>query len=121
MKALADDEPDYFAGRDAVLVMDDDLEIDAHAINTLFELRRQSDAWILQPAYDNRYGKSSHNILRSLVPAKSASRVTMGVSVAIASPHELLARPLHPPAHRRAPAPPLNLRTAGTSCALPPA
>ena len=82
LKAAALAEPSYFAAREAVLVMDDDLEIDCNAINTLFELRKRLDAWVLQPAYDGGKGKSSHEILRSLIPAKSSSRVRAGTDMA---------------------------------------
>lgn len=44
---------------EAVFVMDDDLIIDASSISRLFEIRKEYDLWLLQPADDPR-GKNSH-------------------------------------------------------------
>ena len=46
---------------EAIMVMDDDIVIDAAAISRLFELRERYDLWLLQPAFDPR-GKISHQI-----------------------------------------------------------
>jgi hypothetical protein len=43
--------PELFARYDAVLVMDDDIVIDARGITRLFEIRRELDLWALQPAF----------------------------------------------------------------------
>jgi hypothetical protein len=48
----------------AVLVMDDDILIDASAISRLFEIRARYDLWVLQPAFHPR-GKISHPITRA--------------------------------------------------------
>ena len=49
---------------DAIMVMDDDILIDAEAISRLFELRERFDLWVLQPAFDAT-GKISHPITRA--------------------------------------------------------
>ncbi|KAL1504120.1 hypothetical protein AB1Y20_010530 [Prymnesium parvum] len=82
LKAAFADDPAYFASREAVFVMDDDVEIDCAAIHECFRVRRQLDAWVLQPAYDLRKGKSSHELLRSPIEAKVSSRVAMGADMA---------------------------------------
>ena len=68
------------------MVPDDDVQIDTAAINALFVLRSQIDAWVLQPAYDDRKGKSSHALLRTLIPANIKSNLgsgsRMGLSMA---------------------------------------
>lgn len=46
---------------DAVMVMDDDIVIDATGITRLFEIRRELDLWALQPAF-RRAGKISWEI-----------------------------------------------------------
>jgi hypothetical protein len=43
--------PQVFARYDAIMVMDDDIVIDATAITRLFEIRRELDLWALQPAF----------------------------------------------------------------------
>lgn len=43
--------PELFARYEAVLVMDDDIVIDATGITRLFEIRREQDLWALQPAF----------------------------------------------------------------------
>jgi hypothetical protein len=48
----------------AIMVMDDDIIIDATAISRLFELRDQFDLWLLQPAFDSN-GKISHPITKA--------------------------------------------------------
>lgn len=48
---------------EAVLVLDDDLRLDATSISRLFEIRAEHDLWLLQPAYDPR-GRISHPITR---------------------------------------------------------
>jgi len=47
----------------AIIIMDDDIIIDALAISRLFEIREQYDLWILQPSFDVR-GKISHPITK---------------------------------------------------------
>lgn len=50
---------DYFAGFEAILVADDDLEgLGAHAIACLFQARRALDVWYLQPANHPEIGKA---------------------------------------------------------------
>lgn len=53
--------PAYFSKYDAVLVIDDDLNLSAAQIDALFDLREQQDLLIVQPAYTPR-GKNSHDI-----------------------------------------------------------
>jgi hypothetical protein len=60
---------DVFAGYDAVLVIDDDVLIDATDITKLFELRRELDLWLLQPAF-RLGGKISWDITRVRPTAK---------------------------------------------------
>lgn len=48
----------------AIMVMDDDIIIDAAAISRLFELRDRFDLWLLQPAFDAN-GKISHPITKA--------------------------------------------------------
>ena len=43
--------PERLAGYEAVMVMDDDIVIDATGITRLFEIRRELDLWTLQPAF----------------------------------------------------------------------
>jgi hypothetical protein len=43
--------PEVFARYEAVMVMDDDIIIDATGITRLFEIRRELDLWALQPAF----------------------------------------------------------------------
>jgi hypothetical protein len=43
--------PERLAGYEAVMVMDDDIVIDATGITRLFEIRRELDLWALQPAF----------------------------------------------------------------------
>ena len=43
--------PQLLARYDAVMVMDDDIVIDAGGITRLFEIRRELDLWALQPAF----------------------------------------------------------------------
>ena len=43
--------PQVLAGYDAIMVMDDDILIDAGGITRLFEIRRELDLWALQPAF----------------------------------------------------------------------
>jgi hypothetical protein len=53
--------PSLIARYDAVLVMDDDIRLDATAISRLFEIRERHDLWALQPAF-SPWGKVSHAI-----------------------------------------------------------
>jgi hypothetical protein len=43
--------PQALARYDAVMVMDDDIMIDATGVTRLFEVRRERDLWALQPAF----------------------------------------------------------------------
>jgi hypothetical protein len=43
--------PEMLARYDAIMVMDDDIEISATGISRLFEIRRELDLWALQPAF----------------------------------------------------------------------
>jgi hypothetical protein len=43
--------PERLARYEAVMVMDDDILIDATGITRLFEIRREQDLWALQPAF----------------------------------------------------------------------
>ena len=54
---------ELFAHYDAVLVLDDDIIIDADGISRLFELREKHDLTLLQPAFLN-FGKVSHKVTR---------------------------------------------------------
>jgi Protein of unknown function (DUF707) len=56
--------PDVFDRYEAILVMDDDIIIDAGKINRLFDIRSKYDLWIIQPAFDPR-GKISHRITQA--------------------------------------------------------
>lgn len=56
-------DPAVFRAYDAVMVMDDDVLIDGTDISRLFDLRRELDLWLLQPAFRAR-GKFSHHITR---------------------------------------------------------
>jgi hypothetical protein len=47
----------YFRRFEAILVLDDDVVMDAGGISTLFAARRRLDLWLLQPAYDPLEGK----------------------------------------------------------------
>jgi len=48
---------------ESIMVMDDDIVIDATALTHLFEMRRERDLWLLQPAFRLR-GKISWDITR---------------------------------------------------------
>jgi hypothetical protein len=61
--------PAVFAGYEAVFVLDDDIRIDAAGINRLFEVRREFDLTVLQPAYDPE-GKISHAVTRARPTAR---------------------------------------------------
>jgi hypothetical protein len=54
---------ELFVQYDAVMVMDDDVLLNATQINRLFAIREQYDLWVLQPAYSLR-GKISWDITR---------------------------------------------------------
>ncbi len=54
---------EVFARYDAVMVMDDDIVIDATGLTRLFEIRRELDLWVLQPAF-RLSGKISWDITR---------------------------------------------------------
>lgn len=54
-------EPEIFDRYEAILVMDDDIEISADKINALFKLRETRNFDLLQSAFDRR-GKISHKI-----------------------------------------------------------
>ena len=57
----------YFASFEAILVADDDLDsIGADSITRLFQLRRQHDLWLLQPANHPMAGKADFRELRSI-------------------------------------------------------
>jgi hypothetical protein len=43
--------PEVLARYDAIMVMDDDIEISATGLSRLFEIRRELDLWALQPAF----------------------------------------------------------------------
>ena len=43
--------PEVLARYDAIMVMDDDIEIGATGLSRLFEIRRELDLWALQPAF----------------------------------------------------------------------
>ena len=60
---------------DAVMVMDDDIVIDASGLTRLFEIRRELDLWVLQPAF-RLAGKVSWEITARRAP----SRVCLAVS-----------------------------------------
>ena len=52
---------------EAILVADDDLDsIGADSITRLFQLRRQHDLWLLQPANHPMAGKADFRELRSI-------------------------------------------------------
>ena len=55
--------PDVFKHYDAVMVMDDDILIDATGISRLFAIRLEFDLWALQPAF-RVLGKVSWDITR---------------------------------------------------------
>jgi len=55
--------PELFARYEAVMVMDDDIVIDAAALTRLFDIRREFDLWALQPAF-RISGKISWDITR---------------------------------------------------------
>lgn len=48
---------------EAILVLDDDIIINGSEISRLFEIQKQYDLWVLQPAFDQR-GKISFSITR---------------------------------------------------------
>lgn len=54
---------DILSRYDSILVMDDDILIDSARINRLFEIRRELDLWVLQPAF-RLIGKISWDITR---------------------------------------------------------
>lgn len=56
--------PELFERYEAILVLDDDLDLRAADINHLFACRAEHDLWILQPSYDPR-GKIAHAVTRS--------------------------------------------------------
>lgn len=49
---------------DAIMVMDDDVEITGTQISRLFDIRRQYDLWLLQPAF-GPHGKISWDVTRA--------------------------------------------------------
>lgn len=53
--------PELLRGYEAVLVLDDDIQISSAQIDELFRIRERHDFWVLQPAMDWR-GKVSHAI-----------------------------------------------------------
>jgi hypothetical protein len=55
--------PELLAQYDAVMVMDDDIIINADGLTRLFEIREELDLWALQPAFRVR-GKISWDITR---------------------------------------------------------
>lgn len=63
LKFAYDSWPEHFKVYEAILVMDDDVLIDSKGIERLFDIRRQEDLWILQPAFDPR-GKVSWPITK---------------------------------------------------------
>lgn len=73
--------PELFAQYDAVMVMDDDILIDATALTRLFAIRRDLDLWVLQPAF-RQSGKISWDITR----VRTAARVRYTNFVEMACP-----------------------------------
>jgi hypothetical protein len=63
LKFAYDTWPERFAPYEAVMVMDDDILISGGGISRLFELRREFDLWVLQPAF-NPVGKISWPVTR---------------------------------------------------------
>jgi hypothetical protein len=61
--------PEVLARYDAIMVMDDDIVIDATGITRLFEIRREFDLWALQPAF-RLAGKGSWDITAVHATAK---------------------------------------------------
>jgi hypothetical protein len=61
--------PEIFARYDAIMVMDDDIMIDATGLSRLFAIRRELDLWTLQPAF-RLAGKISWDITRVRPTAK---------------------------------------------------
>ncbi len=61
--------PDLMRAYEAVLVMDDDILIGGEEIARLFELRRELDLWLLQPAF-SPWGKISHPVTRVVRTAR---------------------------------------------------
>ena len=57
------EQREIFGRYDAVLVMDDDVLIDGTAITRLFDIRREFDLWLSQPAFRIR-GKISWDVTR---------------------------------------------------------
>lgn len=49
---LCQDQPALLGNYDAVLVLDDDLDMSASEIRALFTVRERYDLWIVQPAFD---------------------------------------------------------------------
>ena len=43
--------PAYFRSFESILVADDDVRFDAVAINRLFQMRSELDAWVITPAF----------------------------------------------------------------------
>lgn len=56
--------PDIFEQYEAIMVMDDDIIINATEINKLFKIRQKYELDILQPSF-NRMGKISHAITKT--------------------------------------------------------
>jgi hypothetical protein len=71
--------PQVLARYDAIMVMDDDILIDAGGISRLFEIRRELDLWALQPAF-RLSGKISWEITR--VQATTRLRYTNFIEMA---------------------------------------
>lgn len=61
--------PEVLARYDAIMVMDDDIVIDATGLTRLFEIRRELDLWALQPAF-RLAGKVSWDITAVHATAK---------------------------------------------------
>ncbi|MEH6604168.1 MAG: hypothetical protein V7711_01185 [Pseudomonadales bacterium] len=55
--------PERFSGYSAIMVMDDDIQIDTAGINRVFALREKYNLWCCQPAF-NSQGHVSHDITR---------------------------------------------------------
>lgn len=51
LKSLFNSNPRIFDPYDAVLVLDDDLSLNANEVTGLFDFRQQHDFWIVQPAF----------------------------------------------------------------------
>lgn len=59
LHAMYEADRGFFEQYDAILVADDDLEVDAPAISAMFEVRRALDLFVVQAAFDERQSKSS--------------------------------------------------------------